>query len=101
MHDINESYDSEGKFIPRRGKVMPTGFSNEQMMHLILEGQQGIQKQLALLVEKVDNVTLKGCAHRQDDLRRIEELEGWRTKGIIGIIGLAISTAIAFITGHK
>jgi hypothetical protein len=64
---------------------------------MLLDGQRGVQAQLALLIEKVDTVTNKGCAHRPDDLRRIEELEGWRTKGIIGILSLAVGTLVALI----
>jgi hypothetical protein len=79
---------------------MPNGFSDKEMIQMILTGQQGLQAQLALLVEKVDNVTYKGCAHRSDDIRRIEELEGWRTKGIIGIIGLFLAMIVSFFTGH-
>lgn len=74
---------------------MANGFTSEQVMQMILDGQQGIQCQLALLVEKVDAVTYHGCAHRPDDIRRIEELEGWRTKGIIGVITLAIGILVA------
>jgi hypothetical protein len=73
------------------------GFTPEQVMQMILDGQQGIQRQLALLVEKVDAVTNKGCAHRPDDLRRLEELESWRTRGIIGIIGLFIMGIAALL----
>jgi len=32
------------------------------------------------------SLTAYGCAQRPNDVRRIEELEGWRTKGIIGVI---------------
>ena len=72
-----------------------TGFSNEQMIEMILAGQGKIQEQLVALAEKVDCVRNKGCAHRTDDLRRIEELESWRTRGIVGIIGLFIGILFA------
>ena len=79
---------------------MPNGFSDKEMIQMILQGQQGLQAQIALLVEKVDKVAIKGCARRDDDIRRIEELEGWRTKGIIGIISLFLAMIVSFFTGH-
>lgn len=72
-------------------------FTDEQVVQLILNGQQGIQAQLALLVEKVDKVMCDGCAHRPDDNRRIEALEAWRDRGIIGVIGLAIGLLVALL----
>jgi hypothetical protein len=80
---------------------MSNGFSNEEMIKMILDGQGKIQLQIDGLVAKVDKIMVKGCAHREDDLRRIEELEGWRTKGIIGVITLAIGTIATFLSGHK
>jgi len=80
---------------------MSNGFSNEEMIKMILDGQEKIQLQIDGLVAKVDKIMVKGCAHREDDLRRIEELEGWRTKGIIGVITLAIGTIATFLSGHK
>jgi hypothetical protein len=77
------------------------GFSNEEMIKMILDGQGKIQTQIDGLIVKVDRVISKGCAHRDDDLRRIQELEGWRTKGIVGVIGLAIATIMTYLTGHK
>jgi hypothetical protein len=73
------------------------GFSDKEMIQMVLAGQQGLQSQIALLVEKVEAVQNRGCSHRADDLRRIEELEGWRTKGIIGILSLAVGTLVALI----
>lgn len=74
-----------------------SGFSDKEMIDKLYAGQEGIQRQLAALMEKVDNIMMTGCAHRPDDLRRITELEGWRTKGIVGIITLAIGTVAALI----
>ena len=68
---------------------------------------QQLDARFAKLSDKIDDcnrsiagLTAYGCAQRPNDVKRIEELEGWRTKGIIGIIGLAIGTIIAFIRGH-
>jgi hypothetical protein len=76
---------------------MSNGYSDKEMIELVLKGQEGIQKQLALLVDKVDAVMYRGCAHREDDLRRITELEGWRTRGIVGVIGLFIMGIVALL----
>ena len=75
---------------------MSNGLTTAQAVQLILDGQQGLQKQISLLVEKVDGVVNKGCAHREDDIRRIKELEDWRTRGIVGIIILAASVLANF-----
>ncbi len=64
------------------------GFSDKEMIQMILDGQGKIQTQIDGLVHKVDAIAQKGCNHREDDLRRIQELEGWRTRGIIGTIML-------------
>jgi hypothetical protein len=74
------------------------GFSDKEMIQMVLAGQQGLQSQIALLVEKVESVQNKGCAHREDDLRRIGELEGWRTKGIVGTV-VALFTGIGALIG--
>jgi len=72
---------------------MSNGYSDRDMIDLVLKGQQGIQEQLALLGEKIDAVRYKGCAHRESDLLRISNLEGWKNKGIGGII-LSLLSAI-------
>jgi hypothetical protein len=79
---------------------MANGFSNEDMIKLILEGQGKIQTQIDGLITKVDLVISHGCAHRPDDLRRIKELEDWRTKGIIGVISLFLAMVVSFFTGQ-
>lgn len=79
---------------------MSNGLTNDQIMQLLLNGQQGLQDQIALLVEKVDKVANKGCAHREDDIRRIKELEDWRTRGIVGII-ILFASVIANFFGIK
>lgn len=76
------------------------GFSYDQMIQLVLDGQREIQIELKTLTEKVDRVISSGCAHRPDDLRRIDELESWRTRGIIGTISLAIGLIASFFAKH-
>lgn len=76
---------------------MSNGYTEKEMIDKLFVGQEGIQRQLAALLEKVDKIMVSGCAHRPDDLRRIEELEGWRTKGIIGLIGLFFMSVVALI----
>jgi len=73
------------------------GFSDKEMIQMVLAGQQGLQSQIALLVEKVEAVQNRGCAHRGDDLRRIQELEGWRTKGIVGFISSLLAALGALV----
>ena len=82
---------------------MSNGFSDKEMIHLVLKGQQGLQAQVALLGEKIDEVKYKGCAHRDGDLLRVEALEGWRNKGIVGIISslfAAVSALLLILFKH-
>ena len=51
------------------------GFSDKEMIEMVLVGQGKLQEQLALLVTKVDGIMTEGCAHRTGDLLRVEELE--------------------------
>jgi len=74
--------------------MMANGFTAEQMVELILEGQRELKEEIKALGIKVDSVALFGCAHREDDLQRIKNLEQWKNKGIIGIIALAIGFII-------
>jgi hypothetical protein len=76
---------------------MTNGWTDKEMIEKVLQGQQGLQAQIALLVDKVDAVATRGCAHRADDLRRIKELEDWRTKGIVGIIILFVGAVANFL----
>jgi len=45
----------------------------------------------------IASLTAYGCAQRPNDIRRIEELEGWRTKGIIGVISTFVLSIGALI----
>ena len=76
---------------------MTNGFSNERMIELILEGQGKIQEDIRSLSSKVDSVMNNGCAHRPDDVRRIKDLESWRTRGIIGVIVTLITSLGALL----
>jgi hypothetical protein len=76
---------------------MGNGFSDKEMIEMLLKGQQGIQEQLALLGEKVDSVMYRGCAHREGDLLRIANLEGWKNRGIGGVI-LSLLSALGALT---
>ena len=78
---------------------MPNGFSTEQMIKFILDGQNEIREDIKVLTRKVDCVMNNGCAHRPDDLRRIDDLETWRTRGIIGIVVLSVGMVVDFIMG--
>ena len=77
---------------------MANGFSDKEMIQMILDGQGKIQEQIDGLVQKVDQVISQGCAHRPDDMRRVQELEAWRTRGIIGVI-ITLITSIGALIG--
>lgn len=70
---------------------MGNGYSVEKMIELILDGQKETQAEIKTLHQKIDAVSLNGCAHRSDDLERIKKLEDWKTRGIIGFIGMSVT----------
>jgi hypothetical protein len=82
---------------------MSNGFSDKEMIELVLKGQGQLQTQLAGLADQINAIMQKGCAHREGDLLRIQELEGWRNKGIGGIIGSLLAAvgalAVAILSG--
>lgn len=45
----------------------------------------------------VNNIKALGCAQRPNDLKRIDDLEGWRTKGIIGVISAMFTALVALV----
>jgi hypothetical protein len=73
---------------------------------------QKLDERIEKLSHKIDDcnrsiagLTAYGCAQRPNDVRRIEELEGWRTKGIIGVIttfAMSIGALIGMLlSGHN
>lgn len=45
---------------------------------------------------EIQSVNVNGCAHRKDDVQRIENLESWKTRGIIGVITLFVGLVVEF-----
>ena len=78
---------------------MGNGYSVEQMLDRILEDIGKVHDKIDKIKAEVSGINANGCAHRADDLRRIDELESWRTRGIVGVIGLAIGLVVEFILG--
>ena len=58
-----------------------------------------IEGHILRVEKKVDDVMNQGCAHRPDDLRRIDNLEQWRDRGIVGTLTLAAAIAAKWIRG--
>jgi len=78
---------------------MANGFSVEQMLERIEGHLYRLEEKIDSASRDIAHVNSQGCAHRADDLRRIDELESWRTRGIVGVIGLAIGLVVEFILG--
>lgn len=78
---------------------MSNGFSIEQMMDLIMNRLDGLDEKQDKLLAEITAINAHGCAHRPDDLRRLDDLEAWRNRGIVGIIVLAVGLAVDFIVG--
>ena len=79
------------------------GFSDKEMIEMVLVGQGKLQEQLALLVTKVDGIMTEGCAHRTGDLLRVEALEKTKnstTGGIILALLSAVGALAVAIGGH-
>ena len=66
---------------------MGNGYSIEQMIEMIFEGQAEMRESIKSLTTKVDGMAMFGCAQREGDLLRIKNLETWRDRGIASIIG--------------
>jgi len=78
---------------------MGNGFSVEQMLERIEGHLYRLEEKIDSASKDISIVNSQGCAHRADDLRRLAELEAWRTRGIVGVIGLAIGLVVEFILG--
>ena len=78
---------------------MGNGFSVEQMLERIEGHLYRLEEKIDVANKEIAHVNSQGCAHRPDDLRRIDELESWRTRGIVGVIVLAIGLVVEFILG--
>lgn len=64
--------------------------------NLIEQYLKDIKGAISKLDDKVDKINTHGCAHRKSDLQRIERLEGWRDKGIIGIIAVMVGLLLQY-----
>ena len=76
---------------------MSNGYSVEKMIELILKNQEDMKQDIKSLDVKLDTVALFGCAHREDDLRRVKALEEWKVKGILGLIATLIMSLGAIL----
>ena len=76
---------------------MSNGFTNEDMLKMVLERVDKIVEKQDSLLTQISSLNANGCAHRGDDLKRIQDLEGWRTKGIVGVITLAVGLLIDLV----
>jgi len=54
-----------------------------------------IEKDVLRVEEKVDIINRNGCHHRKNDLGRVEKLEAWKDRGIIGFISLLITLVLS------
>ena len=76
---------------------MSNGFTNEDMLKMVLERVDRIVEKQDSLLTQISSLNANGCAHRGDDLKRIQDLEGWRTKGIVGVITLSVGLLIDLV----
>lgn len=65
----------------------------------LLRLEEKVDKKFDVLHGRVTDIQVDGCSKRPDDLRRLTELENWRTKGIVGIIGLAFAILVTWLKG--
>jgi len=76
---------------------MGNGFTTEQMLEMVLARVDKIDEKQDYLLSQISSLDANGCAHRGDDLKRIQDLEGWRTKGIVGVITLSVGLLIDLV----
>lgn len=82
---------------------MGTGFSNEDMLRLILERIGGLDEKVDRLNTEFSELNANGCARRSDDVKRLEALEAFREKSITATIGALVTSGgalVAFIVSH-
>lgn len=76
---------------------MGNGFSTEQMLEMVLARLDKVDEKQDSMLTQISSLNANGCAHRAEDLRRIAELESWRTRGIVGIITLTVGLIVDLI----
>lgn len=75
---------------------MSNGFSAEQMLELVYGEIKELRREVTALASELAQLNASGCARSQDYIGRIESLERWRTRGIIGVISLLIGVVASF-----
>ena len=59
-----------------------------------------VEKKIEKVDDKVDKINFHGCAHRTNDVSRIEKLEKWRDKGVAAVFILLVSGLAQFFGVH-
>ena len=65
---------------------------------------KGVYDKIDVTNDSINEIKAYGCAKRPDDLKRVENLEGWRDRGIVGIIAtllMSLGALIGMIFGQK
>ena len=58
-----------------------------------------IEGHILRIEEKIDEIHREGCHQARGYMERIENLEKWRDRGIVGAFGLAASIAAKWLKG--
>lgn len=61
----------------------------------LLRLEEKVDKKLDAVHSRITEIKVDGCSKRPEDLRRVEGLESWRDKGIIGIVGAFVTALFA------
>ena len=75
---------------------MANGESYERILDRIEEAILRVEEKIDSVNRKVESINNVGCAQRPNDIRRIDNLEKWRDKGVAGIVVLAVGVILNF-----
>ena len=80
---------------------MANGYSVEDMLERIERQLESVEKKIDTMNRELSSINANGCAHRPDDIARMDRLESWRDRTVAGIISLAIAVIINFFRGVR
>lgn len=76
---------------------MGNGYTTEQVVDMIFKEVKNMHLKIDNIQTQVYSVVANGCAKREGDTVRIENMEKWVNRGIAGIIVSLVATVSAFI----
>jgi hypothetical protein len=83
---------------------MTNGYTLEDMLDRIEAHVLRVEKKVETAIADVANMRAKGCAVGEAHDDDIKDLQGWRNRGILGVITtllMSLGALLGMIFGHK